>query len=696
MKNFNEFGKTNNDYKNIKNERFSHEKTSEHIEENNNTKSLFHRKDNNLNNADGFRWNEHSQISNDNDDIQNDKYRYRISRINIDSSYRNTVPKNILADNAMILNNPFSLTYNSNIVTVTVPNHKLSVNDQIIIANVLGDIFFLKSFEFVTNSNYVKINHPNHGMLPFDKTKIYAPYQIKIDNIVYNDLTFIQNIPLNMLNDYHTVCFNTDDGDTYNPNYYYINLPSRANATFTYEINYKVTFFHIYGMPISHINANFPINADSATGYHNIANVIDDNTFTIVIDFIANTTISNIGGSNVTIDRIIDNIVGYPNNNNYIISLQKTFYNVSKIKLISTEFPNTEKIIKSAPSKKQNNQLFWQIMDDGDYLYNVNLIAGNYDVQGIISEIVREVENTKRSSNITAQNTSIYEYSSTLNADVSINTNTNEFTISFFGKITIENPFKISKSEISGSVRYTMEIFHPKHLLRVGTQIVIQSAIDIGVVPASVINTIQTISSIIDENNYVVQLQKFNPIATQNTLTNGGGVATQIKYPLQSRFYFDKPGTLGKSLGFRNPGAYNSITSWAYIISNKTPYQNDILVDAIGAPINKEVNNYINLNGDNYILMTNPLFKNTVNVSNVNNIFAKLLLASNPGYILYNQYIQLGEEIVDGIQSLSELEFAYYSPDGILYDFNGLEHSFTLEIYEKVINNPRMNLNSKQ
>ena len=93
---------------------------------------------------------------------------------------------------------------------------------------------------------------------------------------------------------------------------------------------------------------------------------------------------------------------------------------------------------------------------------------------------------------------------------------------------------------------------------------------------------------------------------------------------MQSRFYFDKPGTLGKALGFRNPGAYNSITSWAYTISNKTPYQNDILLDAIGAPISKEVNNYINLNGDNYILMTNPLFKNTVNISNVSNIFAKL------------------------------------------------------------------------
>jgi len=32
------------------------------------------------------------------------------------------------------------------------------------------------------------------------------------------------------------------------------------------------------------------------------------------------------------------------------------------------------------------------------------------------------------------------------------------------------------------------------------------------------------------------------------------------------------------------------------------------------------------------------------------------------------------------IKNLSELEFEFYSPDGELYDFNGLDHSFTIEI----------------
>ena len=93
--------------------------------------------------------------------------------------------------------------------------------------------------------------------------------------------------------------------------------------------------------------------------------------------------------------------------------------------------------------------------------------------------------------------------------------------------------------------------------------------------------------------------------------------------------------------------------------------------------------------------MANPLFKNTVDTGNVNGVFAKLLLAGLPGYILFNQYVQLGDEFTDTIQSLSDLEFIFYSPDGELYSFNGIDHSFTIEIYEKIMNNNMLNRSSR-
>ena len=37
------------------------------------------------------------------------------------------------------------------------------------------------------------------------------------------------------------------------------------------------------------------------------------------------------------------------------------------------------------------------------------------------------------------------------------------------------------------------------------------------------------------------------------------------------------------------------------------------------------------------------------------------------------------------IKLLSELEFKFFTPSGHLYEFEGVEHSFTLEFYEQVI-----------
>ena len=59
-----------------------------------------------------------------------------------------------------------------------------------------------------------------------------------------------------------------------------------------------------------------------------------------------------LGGSNINISKIIDYIEGYPYNNHYKINLNKNFYNVYRIDLVSTEIPNTEKTIRNYPKEK--------------------------------------------------------------------------------------------------------------------------------------------------------------------------------------------------------------------------------------------------------------------------------------------------------------------------------------------------------
>lgn len=621
---------------------------------------------------------------------------YRISRLNIDSIHRNTIPKNIISNNNISTVNPFILTKNSTIIKIRVNmqdiTNKISINDKIIISNVIGDEFFLNKFEFIGNTTFIKIYHNSHNMTPFDTKLTYLPYQIKIENISTTNTTFLQNVPINLLNNYHQIYFNIDNSNHYNADYYYINIPIVILKTKIYNINFKVIYNHLYGIPLSYLNANYPIDIDNSNGYHIISS-IDNDIISIETKYIANASIMYCGGEQININKIIDFIDGYPEQNNYKIQLNKTYYNVNKIKLVSTEFPNSDKIIKNIPSSQQNNLLYWQILNDGEYIYNIQLTPGNYNIANLIIELKTRIESVER-INKNFIDTFKYTYSTKFDTNININSNTNVFDISFFSHITIENPLKIINSSVNNN-SYYLEVFHPNHLLRSGTTIIIQNAIDTGIVSADIINTSHIIDSIIDENNYIIKLPRFNPITITNSNTDGGSIV-KIIYPLLSRLLFDRTGTIGSILGFRNVSRYNSITDWNYTNKNNTVYFNDLLVNELGVAIDvNNINNYINLSGYNYILMTCSLFKNTGITGSINNNFAKLLLSSSPGSVLFNQFIQLCEDLDPVELSVSELEFAFYSPDGSLYNFYGLNHSFTIEIYETIINSNFINKNSK-
>jgi len=660
---------------------------------------LYSRKNSNISELDTFQPQRIEQLNNNllnqTEKEKENGYKYRITRVNIDSKNRNTIPKNIITNtNITTVANPFTLNTDDNIIQITLPNHGLYINDKITITNVIGDEYYLRTFETVQGSNFIKINHVNHLMKPFNVSSVYKKYQILLSGITNNGLTYIQNIPLNVLNDYHIVYFNTDDNTTYDANFYYIKIPLAANITSIYNINYKITYKHLYGIPLSSINSNYPINADQQNGFQIVHNIIDLNNFTIQCNYVSNATVALCGGNNISINKISDYIEGFPNNNHYIIGLNKTFYNVCKIRLISSEFPNTDKIVRDSPPSRANNKILWQSLGDSDTVYSINITPGNYNT----TDLATEINNQINSVNIVNNNiisTDTYSYAPKFTSKVSININTNLFTIEFFGTLTIINPFNVTISS-SNSTVYFLEINHPNHLLTIGTQITIQNSSSIGVVPDYIINTVQTIYSIIDADHYIVQLNSFNVLSNNSTITSGGGNAVQIIYPFITRLLLNTAGTVGNLLGFRNVGQPNSITQWNYVVSNNTPYVNDILTDATGIPIKSSViGNYINLNGDNYLLIANPLLKNTVDTGGINGIFAKILLAGPPGYVLFNQYIQLGDELIEGVLSLSELEFYFYASDGTLYEFNGLEHSMTIEIYEKITNNSNINNSSR-
>ena len=639
-------------------------------------------------------------------DKSKNKLKQKITRINFDSSNRSLVPKNIISKLIYLPNNPLTLKENSNILTInSSQKHELLVNDRIILQNVESNNLNMKGgLQLKKNSNFIKINHYNHGI---QKDEFKKELFIKISNVIgnKNNNTSIENISLSLINKIHKI-YSSSETESYNENYYFINiisLPSNDYIDSTSNIN--ISFLNLSGININKINSNYPININQVNGFLTVNEIINNYNFSVILSETAFKNLSNVGGNNIYFSKINDYIPAYIKPNSYRINLNKTFENVTRVKIISTEFPNTDKVIKNFPTIDKNNKLYFQVLQDNDYTYEIEITPGNYSTSSLAIEIKSEIENLIRNTNSNSLifndgNNSVLEKSRNFSCSVNINQFTDIFSISLFSIVIIIKGITIS-NQIYDDQRKRIIINHADHNLSVGDKITIAGASSTSGIPSSVINIEHEIESIIDSNNYVIKLPLHNDSNT--TENNGGGSAINILIPLFFRLLFDKKDTLGHLLGFRNVGETNSITSFQTTISNNIAYEYDYFKDAVGNEIffnetnNNVQNNVIQLFGFNYILMTCNIFDNEESLSTnyVNGVFAKLLLSDAPGSILFNQYIQLAEYLSKPIKSLSEFEFNFFSPSGELYEFNGLDHSFTLEIYEDHTSLNSTNINPK-
>ena len=74
---------------------------------------------------------------------------------------------------------------------------------------------------------------------------------------------------------------------------------------------------------------------------------------------------------------------------------------------------------------------------------------------------------------------------------------------------------------------------------------------------------------------------------------------------------------------------------------------------------------------------------NMLDVGSVKQAFGKILLNDIPGNTLFNTFVPATMIFQDPIASISQLDIHFYSPDGSLYNFNNVNHSFTIEIMTK-------------
>jgi len=626
--------------------------------------------------------------------ITNNNEKFKITRLNIDSRYREQQPKNILNYGQHILpENPLFFQANSNILTIYDPNHGYNYDDKIILQNLTINTDTVR-IVFEKNNYFVRVEYNNHNLNPSYN------YILLISNFIGNSQnnTMFDNIPINYLNKIQNIYF-SNGSDTANPNYFYIKiniLPSNNNDSLV-----DTKLFSLNGVPINNINSNYPININQLQSSLTISNIISKDYYQVTLSLAATIGIKNInglsdntslrslqnnigtGGSDIMISQIVDVIEGFPDSNNFKYNLGKNFKHVNKIRLLSSEIPSTEKIIKSYPKTKQNNKLYWQNVADGDTIYDISITPGNYSTTDLASQIQQEVLKVPKNNTAGNVNTSKIIYLNDHFVTVSIAQNTNTFDISYYTTVILTKA--IVKSTYTYADGFTRIIVTcPNHNLNNNDTILIQNAVTTEKIPDTALNGQFTVESVIDPDNIQIKLDKYN--LDTSVVATGGGDAIKLLIPLQTRLLFNLPGTIGNILGFRNVGDYNAVTIYSKALSNVSEYELDSNLNSVGINTSDIVSKTVlNFNGYSYIyLCVNYIFKDSVDINGVKNIFAKLNLSSGSNTITYNDFIQIGQEFLDPIISLSELQFSFYTPDGLLYDFNNINVSFTIEIFEEI------------
>ena len=682
--------------------------------------------------------------------------RYNISTINIDSRNRVKKPTIEISENSQ-LSNALTFVRGSKIINITHENNNLDNNDAITITGITPITIKIATsgtikqdvetdlgggvgqfttidvsgtiFEFVPGSKYMKIRYTHFlpilcsydvigGNVIFKNDPFYDTYDISdliveikgfqgngnnVANVPYYD-----NIPISRINTRHKLILKDPVTNRIKRNIFFIELPRAYQPIYSsifepplVKYSFKIIFHYRGGIPINILNAEYPLDINHARGFH-IINDRNNKGYTIeslkescgIANNDGDLLINNhVGGDIISCSKIEKIVKGFPNANQYNMQLNKVFANVVSARLISTEFPNTEKVVRDWPLERQNNKIYWQNLDDGDHIYMAEIPAGNYKADQLEIAIERAFYETPRINyNIDnpieiAENfkqvSSPYTNHNYIRVSIDESTDIVRFRAyieSFFHTpiISVEPEIPIDpSSDVNNEQIFKIVIEHPSHNLKIGDKILIAGAIAHLGIPANILNNEHTIKEIIDENHYKIELTKFNLEITR-TITKGG-VAVGIYIPMLFRLRFDYNDTLGNILGFRNVGDTTSITSYDIMISNNQKYEFELSIDEFGQKKTFK-NNAIMLSGFNYVHMYIKQLQISSGLGEIKDFFAKILLPDSPGTILFNTFAQSNKIFYDPIGRLSELDIEFYGPDGELFDFNGVNHSFTIEI----------------
>lgn len=415
----------------------------------------------------------------------------------------------------------------------------------------------------------------------------------------------------------------------------------------------------------------------------------------------------------------------WPKPSHYAVTLSRTFTNIKRITMVSSEIPNTEQLVRAIPPQRANNRIFWQNELDGNVVYVASLTPGNYDAQTFQTELQTQMNNVKRSgTNIS------HEFVVTLDPVSEI------CTFSQAKTSYILTPFVCEQGN------QVITVNHPAHGFTDRQKITIKNAVSFGGLNQAFINKEQVIT-VIDTNTYQFTVDGIPTLSTQA----GGGNSVQVSYGLKFKLMFSQQGTVANLLGFEAkdtdfnlihtntsvintlnvesmvPGFTNlctiqtqiphNITTGArvYISEAQGTDSDNIINDPAGfvctvldtlrftIPVNitrnsnpntglitlRTLTQPVNLQPQTYIFLTSPVLGSMANTGVVKNIFSKIQLSGPVGTTMYNSHIASPMIFDEAFYpSLSSVEVHFLTDKNEEYEFNSVEHSFTIEIVEQL------------
>ncbi len=89
----------------------------------------------------------------------------------------------------------------------------------------------------------------------------------------------------------------------------------------------------------------------------------------------------------------------------------------------------------------------------------------------------------------------------------------------------------------------------------------------------------------------------------------------------------------------------------------------------------------INLAGENFVFLTIEKFGSIRSTETIQDIFGKIVWNIPPKFICYQGFVANPILFPEPINNLDRFHVRFRQQDGSLYDFNGIDHSFSVEFY---------------